>query len=529
MNGVNYMPVYGIDAPVQPLNVNPVDTITPARNMASLQQLNGQNKMLPSVAQAQQLENQQRQQAIQQQAQKGPLEVQQLQQTNQEQQIKLQDQQRMQDYWQNPEKYQDQPTGVPATGVSPATPKPGFAEQMLGLDSSDPLAKQANGMIRAGVTPGAVGQTAQSILAIRANVLKQTADNQKVIKDGLDTFGKVITPIIAETDPTKRAQMLQDAEPQLQKLSSFDPTLHQAVMTADPAHLEHISNLIGGVSDVVDFGTKKAKELESQEKSAVPDQKFQIPNAVAIIQSYTNIPPQLRAGLVQQAKMAPTVDALDKVLSTADATDKSEQMHADSLAQTKALVGNKFGEAGLTANDKIWTDPAHGFAGALAQAKQTKQAIVAGADGNGLMTSMVPTMEVLGINHAAGINRISPQEAAAAGAPGGWAEKWNAWADKATKGKLSAQLAEQGQQLMDVVLNAAYQRAVVSSQMIAKSHGLTPDQTPAMTKDGTVTTLDKVMSGAPKLVTMKAPNGQTKQVSPDQVDHFKQMGAVLVP
>src|SRR5207245_9810281 len=108
----------------------------------------------------------------------------------------------------------------------------------------------------------------------------------------------------------------------------------------------------------------------------------------------------------------------------ADASDKAEQMHKDSLAQTKALMGEKFNEKADDAIAKLWTDPQHGFAGALAQANQTKASIKAGADGAGLMTSLVPTMEVLGINHAAGISRISPQEAAAARAPGGWAERW---------------------------------------------------------------------------------------------------------
>ena len=100
-------------------------------------------------------------------------------------------------------------------------------------------------------------------------------------------------------------------------------------------------------------------------------------------------------------------------------------------------------------------------------------------------------MEVLGINHAAGISRISPAEAAAAGTPPEWATRWNAWATKAAQGKLTPELAKQGQQLMDVVVDAAHQRAVQSSQLIAKGHGIDPAQMPAMDCQGNLTTLDQ--------------------------------------
>src|SRR6185437_2309069 len=107
-------------------------------------------------------------------------------------------------------------------------------------------------------------------------------------------------------------------------------------------------------------------------------------------------------------------------------------------------------------------------------------------------TNMVPTMEVLGINHAAGISRISPQEAEAAKVSPDWATRWNAWASKVSTGKLTPEMAKQGNQLMAIVVNAAHDRAVTSAQVIAKGHGLDPSQVPAMDTDGNLTTLDKV-------------------------------------
>jgi hypothetical protein len=440
---------------------------------------------------------------------------------NQQSQIALEDQRRQQEYWANPQKFEEEvpkqagPTSsqqaaptlgasmsatmMPVGGspaVAPPAPKVNFAESMLGLASDDPLARQANGMIRAGVMPQTVEANTKSLLSFRAEVLKQSADKQKVVKDGLDQAGQLLAPAAAEKDPQKQAQMLSDVLPQLEKAVSFDPQLHQEIAQLDPQHLPHILNLIGGMSHVLDYGTKQADASEKQLKIEAPTPAQVKTFTTKTLPSYQNITPQERAGFVEEARQARTRAELEKVQDRADQVEARGQLHKDSLANSLAIAGNKFGEAGLTANEKIWSDPAHGFAGALAQAKQTKDAIVAGANGNGLLTSMVPTMEVLGINHAAGISRISPQEAQAAQLPGGWAERWNAWATKSVTGKLSPELAKEGQALMDMVVDAAHQKAVTSSQLIAQGHGLKPEQTPAMDRDGKVTTLDKVSAGA---------------------------------
>lgn len=89
---------------------------------------------------------------------------------------------------------------------------------------------------------------------------------------------------------------------------------------------------------------------------------------------------------------------------------------------------------------------------------QLKASIDASKDGNGLLTSFVPTMEVLGINAANGVHRISPVEAQAANLPGGWAEQFNAWFDKASTGKLSPELQQEGKQLAGILSKTAHDR-----------------------------------------------------------------------
>jgi hypothetical protein len=89
---------------------------------------------------------------------------------------------------------------------------------------------------------------------------------------------------------------------------------------------------------------------------------------------------------------------------------------------------------------------------------QLGASIDAAKDGNGLLTSFVPTMEVLGINASNGVHRISPAEAQAAGMPGSVVERFNAFFDKATTGKLTPELQSEGKQLAGILLQSAYQR-----------------------------------------------------------------------
>lgn len=187
------------------------------------------------------------------------------------------------------------------------------------------------------------------------------------------------------------------------------------------------------------------------------------------------------------------------------------------IAQTNALAKTGFDEI-----NKTWIDPHSGYSGALMQAKNTLNAIQGGADGNGLLTSMAPTMEVLGINHAAGISRISPQEAAAANLPGGWAEHWNAWATKAATGKLSPQLAKEGRELMGQIITSKHQQSIDNSRILALNGKLDPATVAVMDINGQPDTLShqvrvQVLANPPKT---PIPPGQTRVLASDNTYHL---------
>jgi predicted secreted protein len=104
---------------------------------------------------------------------------------------------------------------------------------------------------------------------------------------------------------------------------------------------------------------------------------------------------------------------------------------------------------------------------------------------------------------------VPPTEAAAAGAPGGWGERFTAWADKAATGKLSPQLAKEGTELFDDLIDSKYEASVQASAMHAKGYKIPPANMPVMDREGNLTTLDKAPKAKPaaptaKILTMSA-------------------------
>jgi hypothetical protein len=320
-------------------------------------------------------------------------EVKELQLKNQMEQIDLQNQQAWGKYYENPDQHEQEPEGgatsapaatpgAPAASIGagmgqnapnvgspvPAAPtatpqKTTFAEDMLGLSPDDPLAKQTNAAIRAGVNPTVGAHSAmsmaQSLLGFRTSVLKQTADKQAVVKDGLTEINKILAPIGAEKDPTKQAAMLQAAEPELEKASTFDPTLHQAVMGIDPQHLSKVLNLTGGMQDVLEYGTKQAQQLEAQQKTAVPTDQ-QRKDAIGTIATYSSIPKNMQQGFAQEIINAPTLAAQEKIQDRADKANESFQRSADARAQADSLkdvsVRKAIADLSIKADSKLDDD-----------------------------------------------------------------------------------------------------------------------------------------------------------------------------
>jgi hypothetical protein len=231
----------------------------------------------------------------------------------------------------------------------------------------------------------------------------------------------------------------------------------------------------------------------------------------------------LAKGALGGAKIQRDLQSLQARLMQQDNQALERKIQQENLTANRNLaLRNEEGKAGLSDILKVWTDPQHGFGQTLAQANLGKATIKAGADGNGLLTSLEPTMAVLGMNSFAGVHRISPAEATAAGAPGGWSERFGAWADKASQGKLSAQLAKEGNQLFDQLVQAKHQQSLQATQLIvANTPGMDEKNIRVSDPDGKMVKFSEAIKNQPKSAPIQAPTG----ISPEAAAYLKSIGA----
>jgi hypothetical protein len=318
--------------------------------------------------------------------------------------------------------------------------------------------------------------------------------------DHLKSYDEANGTHLADTfnlaDAAKKSPLIQRIYPQMNKYRSEDLDQMFADLRkdpkTDPTALASLQQAMGvtnsGLQKLTDARTAAENAAKKGPDAAAPTTDDRA-SYVRTLSTYANIPADRKNAYAQEINRAATKADLDKVQARIDADDARGQVHADTLNAQRDAKATAFANAGLTANEKLLNDPHTGYFGALAQINQTRAAILAGADGNSLLTNMIPTMEVLGINHTAGITRISPAEAVAAGQSPEWATRWNAWAQKASKGQLSAEMAKEGNALMDILSQGAHKKLIQQQQVIA-ARGIDPGSIPSADADGNVTTLD---------------------------------------
>lgn len=218
-------------------------------------------------------------------------------------------------------------------------------------------------------------------------------------------------------------------------------------------------------------------------------------NKAADVARLTGIVKRMEKGVdasnAAAAKQAGAVKGAEKAVE--EPYEERERISASQQQQKmmEAMKNLTFGQESLKDSTKAWTDQQHGYLQANANFNMVDNAINQAKDGNGLTTSFAPAMEALGVSVAQGSHRVSPADAAAAGAPGGWAERFNAWADKAASGKLSPQLVQEGHTLINDLRQSKYAQAISQSRIDAASGRLPASQVPVFDPKGNLTTLDK--------------------------------------
>lgn len=279
---------------------------------------------------------------------------------------------------------------------------------------------------------------------------------------------------------------------------------------------------LGQLNRIQDQEASQAKiDLEKAEASQYGplDPKMKQDFISQTLPGYDHIAKNQQAGLVAEASNAKTRKEFDSIQNKAlqletnglNKVINEQNIRANKeIAQTDALS-----KKGVEDINKVWSDPQHGYTQAVSQAQLTKDSIQAGVDGNGLVTSMIPTMEVLGINSFGGTHRISPAEAAAANLPGGKVEQYNAWFTKAASGKLTPQLAQEGQALMSDLISAAHKKAIAGTQVIAQNSGIPADRITVLDTHSNPDTLQHQLQ-----VAIQPQNAAGKAPGPDGYLHW---------
>ena len=223
-------------------------------------------KMLQLRALSGQVQQQQQLQPLQVQQAQGSVEAQNLE--NQQRQIALKTQQAQNTYWSNPSQFQ---TTAPTGGDQLA--------KMLGVADDDPILGMVRGQMKAGVPGNVAIGDAKATLEFRQNVSKATEDQQKVLGDAHDKLQQIAAPILAETDPTKKAALIEQARPGLTEWANFDPSIKPIIPQLSAQNFDAFANRLGAEQSAMDLRSKAAdlwkKELEN-DQTANPLLKMQV-------------------------------------------------------------------------------------------------------------------------------------------------------------------------------------------------------------------------------------------------------------
>lgn len=265
-----------------------------------------------------------------------------------------------------------------------------------------------------------------------------------------------------------------------------------------------------------------AKAQEAAEKATETGLAIQKPTSQLLdsahetLQSYSGVltPAQLKAG-ENEIKNARTVVELQKVTDKYDSDYKSISMVKAQEAFNQGQKDVVRGDMVTKTITPIWSDK--GYNGTMQSVGQLRGGISAAKDGNGLLTAMVPIMEVLGINTSQGVHRISPTEAEAAKINPEVMTRINAFIDRAGQGKLSPELQKEGLQLADIVQKTAYVKAVSDTQIAAKGYGQDPSKTVALDYNGNVSNLADVQ----KTIVRDPQGGVHVFKTAQQADNFR--------
>ncbi len=246
-------------------------------------------------------------------------------------------------------------------------------------------------------------------------------------------------------------------------INSNDSAIFQ---NADIAHLPALAGLFDLNAKIEAIHNKQAEQAGAAAKgtqearAAAAPTPEQLTNAVTTLNTYNAVPPNMRAGLVNEMKSAPDLETLQKVQARADAANESFARSADAREQAKAMkdVGLQQVVAGkLVAEDqKLGSalDQTSGIRGLLDMSKGGNQAAT-----NAALTRFAEHEIVEG-----GVKRMNQLEYEnLATKLGSYGRKFQSWVDGGFKGQMPAATNSEIHTILDAedqAANVAHERNV---------------------------------------------------------------------
>jgi hypothetical protein len=189
--------------------------------------------------------------------------------------------------------------------------------------------------------------------------------------------------------------------------------------------------------------------------------------------------------------------------AAAIAAQTAQQSRAQTFAEAQA------GRKELT--DKVETP----YLTAVGSANTLRDVVAAAKAGNKVAASLQSLETTMSAIRAQGLNRINTAEIGVTANAGNLWDRIVGHVGKLAAGEpVPADLQQDMLQFADILEKAAHKKYEAGFDATTKRYGLTAEQKLPPPGGGTIR--------------MRAPNGQEQDVSPDQVDHYKSRGAIVV-
>lgn len=356
--------------------------------------------------------------------------------------------------------------GGSATGATPATGQQGAGQSPVPLHPLAQYLAEKRGLSMFG--PGGALEISNSLMGATQKFAELAKTQGEVGATALsnqgkqlDNFDNLIEPVLAEKDPAKQAQGLQNIQSEIQahpELYPQEATQHLGTLNTIQG-LQQASNTSKVRQMLVEDATKQAEASTKTLAAGAPTTQ-QTQNAIRTLASYSAIPPNMRAGLSAEIQNAPNFETLQTIQKRADDTQASFQRSAD--ARQQALALKDVGIQQLVAGKLVTEDQKLGSA--LDQTAGIRGLLNMSTGGNQAATAAAQTRFAEHEIVEGGVKRMNQVEYQnLAGSLGSYGRRFQSWVDSGFKGEMPPATNAEMKTILDAedaAANVAHERNV---------------------------------------------------------------------